>query len=36
MGWTSENVASDYNISRREMDEFAYLYDNYSPGWGPC
>src|SRR5262245_38078842 len=23
MGWTSENVASDYNISREEMDEFA-------------
>jgi len=25
MGWTSENVASDYNISRQEMDELAYL-----------
>jgi acetyl-CoA acyltransferase 1 len=23
MGWTSENVASDYNISRDEMDDFA-------------
>jgi len=25
MGWTSENVAADYHISRQEMDEFAYL-----------
>lgn len=25
MGWTSENVALDYNISREEMDEFAAL-----------
>ncbi|KIP12054.1 hypothetical protein PHLGIDRAFT_27649 [Phlebiopsis gigantea 11061_1 CR5-6] len=25
MGWTSENVAFDYNISREEMDEFAAL-----------
>lgn len=25
MGWTSENVAADYNISREEMDEFAAL-----------
>lgn len=25
MGWTSENVAVDYNISREEMDEFAAL-----------
>lgn len=23
MGWTSENVAADYNISREEMDDFA-------------
>lgn len=23
MGWTSENVASDFHISRAEMDEFA-------------
>lgn len=23
MGWTSENVASDYNISREDQDEFA-------------
>lgn len=25
MGWTSENVAVDYNISREEMDEFSAL-----------
>ncbi|GJE85791.1 3-ketoacyl-CoA thiolase [Phanerochaete sordida] len=25
MGWTSENVANDFNISREEMDEFAAL-----------
>lgn len=25
MGWTSENVAGDFNISREEMDEFAAL-----------
>jgi len=25
MGWTSENVASDFNISREEMDELAAL-----------
>lgn len=25
MGWTSENVAADYNISRQDMDEFAYM-----------
>lgn len=25
MGWTSENVASDFNITREEMDEFAAL-----------
>ncbi|KAI0079635.1 3-ketoacyl-CoA thiolase [Panus rudis PR-1116 ss-1] len=25
MGWTSENVASDFDISRAEMDEFAAL-----------
>lgn len=25
MGWTSENVASDFNISREEMDEFAAI-----------
>ncbi|KAF8323264.1 3-ketoacyl-CoA thiolase [Clavulina sp. PMI_390] len=25
MGWTSENVAGDFKISRQEMDEFAYL-----------
>jgi len=24
MGWTSENVAGDYKVSREEMDEFAY------------
>lgn len=26
MGWTSENVAQDFNISREDMDEFAALY----------
>ncbi|KAJ3556443.1 hypothetical protein NM688_g2031 [Phlebia brevispora] len=25
MGWTSENVAGDFNITREEMDEFAAL-----------
>lgn len=25
MGWTSENVAEDFNISREDMDEFAAL-----------
>ncbi|KAJ6574947.1 3-ketoacyl-CoA thiolase [Mycena capillaripes] len=25
MGWTSENVASDYDISRRDQDEFAAI-----------
>ena len=25
MGWTSENVAGDFNISREEMDEYAAL-----------
>ena len=25
MGWTSENVAADFNISREEMDNFAAL-----------
>lgn len=25
MGWTSENVAADFNISRERMDEFAAL-----------
>jgi hypothetical protein len=25
MGWTSENVAADFNISREEMDELAAL-----------
>ncbi|KAG8805058.1 hypothetical protein FRC17_005751 [Serendipita sp. 399] len=25
MGWTSENVAKDFNISREEMDEYAAL-----------
>lgn len=30
MGWTSENVAGDYRISRQEMDQFAYLYDTHS------
>ena len=25
MGWTSENVASDFKISREDMDEFAAL-----------
>jgi acetyl-CoA acyltransferase 1 len=23
-GWTSENVAGDFNITRQEMDEFAF------------
>lgn len=26
MGWTSENVASDFKISREDMDEFAALW----------
>lgn len=25
MGWTSENLAADFNVSRAEMDEFAAL-----------
>lgn len=25
MGWTSENVAKDFNISREKMDHFALL-----------
>src|SRR5258708_20097297 len=25
MGWTSENVAGDYNVTREEMDQFAFL-----------
>ena len=25
MGWTSENVAGDFNITREEMDEFASM-----------
>lgn len=25
MGWTSENVAGDFNISRERMDEFAAM-----------
>ena len=25
MGWTSENVASDFNLSREDMDELAAL-----------
>ena len=25
MGWTSENVAGDYNITREEMDQLAFL-----------
>lgn len=26
MGWTSENVAQDFNISREDMDTFAATY----------
>lgn len=26
MGWTSENVASDFKVSRENMDEFAALW----------
>ena len=26
MGWTSENVASEFNITRQSMDEFAALH----------
>lgn len=25
MGWTSENVASDFNLTRERMDEFAAM-----------
>jgi acetyl-CoA acyltransferase 1 len=25
MGWTSENVAEDFNISREDMDKLAVL-----------
>lgn len=28
MGWTSENVASDFNLSRERVDEFASLSHN--------
>lgn len=26
MGWTSENVSEDFNISREDMDKFAAMY----------